>query len=93
MGHPAMNWTEPVTEFLHLSFCYPSLSLHLFTANPCRTNSEDVWTVKFSPSAELIATGSFKGKVRLYKVSDGIKRASLDTGGKFALSHAFVSDV
>ena len=47
--------------------------------------------MRFSPSAEFIATGSFKGKVRLYGVKDGAKKVSLDTAGKFALSHAFVS--
>ena len=53
--------------------------------------TEDVWTVRFSPDCDIIATGGFRGKVRLYGVKDGLKKVSLDTGGKFAISHAFVS--
>lgn len=50
----------------------------------------DSWTVSFSPDSNQIATGSHFGKVNLYDVKNGKLLNSLDTGGKFILSVAFV---
>ena len=50
-----------------------------------------ICTVAFSPDDKFITSGSHSGKIALYGVESGKKEQTFDTGGKFALSVAYVS--
>ena len=53
----------------------------------------DVWTLSFSPDSRYLATGSHNGKINLFAVDEGRKEKSMDTGGNFIMSIAYVSHV
>lgn len=50
----------------------------------------DCWTVTLSPDGRYLASGSHTGHINMYNAENGKKEASLETGGKFILSVAYV---
>lgn len=53
----------------------------------------DLWTVVFSPDDKYIISGSHSGKITLYDVETAKAEQSLETGGKFTLSIAYVNQL
>ena len=51
----------------------------------------NAWSLAFSPDGQYIATGSFGGKVDLYRSETGQKEMTLDTQTKFVLSAIYVN--